>query len=254
MQTDSTILVSKTTLFVFRWGNIKLHTTSDGVHYIELKERQTKTQTGANIADVREKWHLRFMSREEIMIQSKCIKYIQRSDLLIFLVQQIHFILPRLLFRSMISNMLSNTNPTNTLYIADPLPQSRALAIGTVTNHGHADTHSSSQMSRHVDQSSNSFSSSQILAQSTSMFYGATLHIQNFNVYMQPTANPPQWHWPLGFRNKWHVTVVLVDDVYIMLRLLLVVDFLFYSKLYLINKYTLYHFVHALFLKRRKST
>jgi hypothetical protein len=32
----------------------------------------------------------------------------------------------------------------------------------TVTNHGHADTHSSSQMTRHVDQSSNSFSSSQI--------------------------------------------------------------------------------------------
>jgi hypothetical protein len=40
-------------------------------------------------------------------------------------------------------------------------------------------------MSRHVDQSSNSFSSSQILAQSISMFYGATLHIQNFSVYMQ---------------------------------------------------------------------
>jgi hypothetical protein len=39
-----------------------------------------------------------------------------------------------------ISNILSNTNPTNTLYTADPLPQSRALATGTVTNHGHADT------------------------------------------------------------------------------------------------------------------
>jgi hypothetical protein len=91
-----------------------------------------------------------------------------------------------------ISNILSNTNPTNTLYTADPLPQSRALATDTVTNHGHADTHSSSQMSRHVDQSFNSFSSSQILAQSTSMFYGATLHNQNFNVYMQPAANPPQ--------------------------------------------------------------
>ena len=91
-----------------------------------------------------------------------------------------------------ISNILSNTNPTNTLYTADPLLQSRALATDTVTNHGHADTHSSSQMSRHVDQSFNSFSSSQILAQSTSMFYGATLHNQNFNVYMQPAANPPQ--------------------------------------------------------------
>lgn len=43
-----------------------------------------------------------------------------------------------------ISNILSNTNPTNTLYTADPLPQSRALATttSTVTNHGHADTHS----------------------------------------------------------------------------------------------------------------
>lgn len=91
-----------------------------------------------------------------------------------------------------ISNILSNTNmnPTNTLCTADPLPQSRALATGTVTNHGHADTHSSSQMSRHVDQSSNSFSSSQILAQSTSLFYDATLHIQNFNVYMQPASQP----------------------------------------------------------------
>ena len=58
-----------------------------------------------------------------------------------------------------ISNILSNTNPTNTLYTADPLPQSRALATDTVTNHGHADTRSSSQMSRHVDQSSNSFTS-----------------------------------------------------------------------------------------------
>ena len=91
-----------------------------------------------------------------------------------------------------ISNILSNTNPTDTLYTADPLPQLRALAIGTVTNHGHADTHSSSRRSQHVDQSSNFFSSSQILAQSTSMFYGTTLHIQNFNVYMQPAANPPQ--------------------------------------------------------------
>ena len=30
-----------------------------------------------------------------------------------------------------ISNILSNTNPTNTLYTADPLPQSRALATDT---------------------------------------------------------------------------------------------------------------------------
>lgn len=47
-------MVSKSTLFFFRWGDIKLHTTSDGVQYIELNERQTKTRTGANIADVRE--------------------------------------------------------------------------------------------------------------------------------------------------------------------------------------------------------
>jgi hypothetical protein len=47
-------LVSKSTLLFFRWGDIKLHTTSDGVQYIELNERQTKTRTGANIADVRE--------------------------------------------------------------------------------------------------------------------------------------------------------------------------------------------------------
>jgi hypothetical protein len=50
-----------------------------------------------------------------------------------------------------------------------------------------------------------------------------------------------------------HLTVILVDDVYIMLRLLLVVDFLFHSKVYLINKYTLYHWFHAFFPKRRKS-
>jgi hypothetical protein len=54
MQTGSTILVSKSTLFFFRSGDIKLHTTSDGVQYIELNERQTKTRTGANIAVVRE--------------------------------------------------------------------------------------------------------------------------------------------------------------------------------------------------------
>ena len=276
MQTDSTILVSKSTLFFFRWGDIKLHTTSDGVQYIELNERQTKTRTGANITDVREvtpkfyesggdndpfkmykiyaekrphdfsgpedpfylaprtiplddsrsaRWFLRQKvgqkklssivktmkekasldpnkpitnhSARKYLVEKLRTNNIEGKDIMqiyghknIASINNYSAISENK--QREISNILSNTNPTDTLYTADPLPQLRALAIGTVTNHGHADTHSSSQRSQHVDQSSNFFSSSQILAQSTSVFYGTTLHIQNFNVYMQPAANPPQ--------------------------------------------------------------
>ena len=271
-------MVSKSTLLFFRWGDIKLHTTSDGVQYIELNERQTKTRTGANIADVREvtpkifesggdndpikmfkiyaeKRPLDFSGPEDpFYLAPRTIPLHDSRSTRWFLKQKVgekklssivktmkektsldpnkrltnhsarKYLVEKLRTNNIegkdimqisghkniasinnysaisenkqreISNILSNTNmnPTNTLYTADPLPQSRALATGTVTNHGHADAHSSSQMPQHVDQSSNSFSSSQILAQSTSMFYGATLHIQNFNVYMQPAANPPQ--------------------------------------------------------------
>lgn len=38
----------------FRWGDVTLHTSSDGDTYLELNERQTKTRTGENICDVRE--------------------------------------------------------------------------------------------------------------------------------------------------------------------------------------------------------
>ncbi|XP_060567334.1 zinc finger MYM-type protein 2-like [Ruditapes philippinarum] len=37
-----------------RWGDVCLKTSSDGVEYLELRERQTKTRTGSNINDVRE--------------------------------------------------------------------------------------------------------------------------------------------------------------------------------------------------------
>ncbi|CAC5426099.1 unnamed protein product [Mytilus coruscus] len=36
------------------WGDVTLNTASDGTKYLELNERQTKTRTGANVADVRE--------------------------------------------------------------------------------------------------------------------------------------------------------------------------------------------------------
>ena len=39
---------------LFRWGDIQLHSTSDGVQYLELNERQTKTRTGDDVTDVRE--------------------------------------------------------------------------------------------------------------------------------------------------------------------------------------------------------
>ena len=36
----------------FRWGDINLHTASDGTKYLEMDERQTKTCTGEHINDV----------------------------------------------------------------------------------------------------------------------------------------------------------------------------------------------------------
>ncbi|CAC5384033.1 unnamed protein product [Mytilus coruscus] len=36
------------------WGDVTLNTASDGTKYLELNARQTKTRTGANVADVRE--------------------------------------------------------------------------------------------------------------------------------------------------------------------------------------------------------
>jgi hypothetical protein len=40
--------------FCFRWGDVTLNTASDGVKYLQLNERQTKTRTGENLSDVRE--------------------------------------------------------------------------------------------------------------------------------------------------------------------------------------------------------
>lgn len=40
--------------YLFRWGDVTMHTTSDSTRYLELNERQTKTRTGENISDVRE--------------------------------------------------------------------------------------------------------------------------------------------------------------------------------------------------------
>lgn len=40
--------------YLFRWGDVTMHTASDGTRYLELNERQTKTRTGENISDVRE--------------------------------------------------------------------------------------------------------------------------------------------------------------------------------------------------------
>ncbi|CAG2186385.1 unnamed protein product [Mytilus edulis] len=40
--------------YSLRWGDVTLNTASDGTKYLELNERQTKTRTGANVADVRE--------------------------------------------------------------------------------------------------------------------------------------------------------------------------------------------------------
>ena len=39
---------------MFRWGDVELKTGSDGIQYLELQERQTKTRTGVDINDVRE--------------------------------------------------------------------------------------------------------------------------------------------------------------------------------------------------------
>jgi len=39
--------------FNLRWGDVDLNTSSDGLEYLQLNERQTKTRSGANIADVR---------------------------------------------------------------------------------------------------------------------------------------------------------------------------------------------------------
>jgi hypothetical protein len=68
--------------------------------------------------------------------------------------------------------------------------------------------------------------------------------------YNVPAANPPQWHWPSGFRNKWH----LINSssrwwcLYNVKTITSCCWFFFNSKLYLINKYTLYHFFHALWI------
>ena len=42
------------TNFICRWGDVQIKTGSDGIEYLELQERQTKTRTGTNISDVRE--------------------------------------------------------------------------------------------------------------------------------------------------------------------------------------------------------
>ena len=42
------------TNFICRWGDVQLKTGSDGIEYLDLQERQTKTRTGTNISDVRE--------------------------------------------------------------------------------------------------------------------------------------------------------------------------------------------------------
>lgn len=36
-----------------KWGDVKLKTASDGIEYLEVNERQTKTRTGQNLADIR---------------------------------------------------------------------------------------------------------------------------------------------------------------------------------------------------------
>ena len=41
-------------ILFFSWGDVTLNTASDGVRYLELNERQTKTRTGENVANVRE--------------------------------------------------------------------------------------------------------------------------------------------------------------------------------------------------------
>ena len=38
----------------FRWGDVSLKQSSDGLEYLELQERQTKTRTGADLNNIRE--------------------------------------------------------------------------------------------------------------------------------------------------------------------------------------------------------
>ncbi|XP_053393690.1 uncharacterized protein LOC128555440 [Mercenaria mercenaria] len=40
--------------YFLRWGDIQLETGSDGIEYLRLQERQTKTRTGSNVHDVRQ--------------------------------------------------------------------------------------------------------------------------------------------------------------------------------------------------------
>lgn len=40
-------------MFSSRWGDVTLKVSSSGLEYLELDERQTKTRTGENLADIR---------------------------------------------------------------------------------------------------------------------------------------------------------------------------------------------------------
>ena len=52
-----------------RWGNVQLKTGSNGILYLELQERQTKTRTGTNISDIREITPKMYASPED---QERC--------------------------------------------------------------------------------------------------------------------------------------------------------------------------------------